>query len=64
MEMVSKYCILSEIMVFYQYTLLYFFQEDYTMAKIAPSILSADFGNLERDIRGIAENGGDWVHFM
>ena len=33
------------------------------MAKIAPSILSADFGNLERDIRGIAENGGDWVHF-
>ena len=33
------------------------------MAKIAPSILSADFGNLERDIRGIAENGGDWIHF-
>ena len=33
------------------------------MAKIAPSILSADFGNLERDIRGIADNGGDWVHF-
>ncbi len=32
------------------------------MAKIAPSILSADFANLERDIRGIAENGGDWVH--
>ena len=32
------------------------------MAKIAPSILSADFVNLERDIRRIAENGGDWVH--
>lgn len=32
------------------------------MAKIAPSILSADFANLERDILNIAENGGDWVH--
>ncbi len=32
------------------------------MAKIAPSILSADFANLERDIRGIKENSGDWVH--
>ena len=32
------------------------------MAKIAPSILSADFANLERDIRNIAKNGGDWVH--
>ena len=32
------------------------------MAKISPSILAADFVNLERDIRGIAENGGDWVH--
>ncbi len=32
------------------------------MAKIAPSILSADFANLERDIHAIAENGGDWVH--
>ena len=32
------------------------------MAKIAPSILAADFANLERDIRGIRENGGDWVH--
>ena len=32
------------------------------MAKIAPSILSADFANLERDIRNITENGGDWVH--
>ncbi len=32
------------------------------MAKIAPSILSADFANLQRDIENIAENGGDWVH--
>lgn len=32
------------------------------MAKIAPSILSADFANLERDIRGIGENGSDFVH--
>ncbi len=32
------------------------------MAKIAPSILAADFANLERDIRDIEENGADWVH--
>lgn len=32
------------------------------MAKIAPSILSADFANLERDILDIRSNGGDWVH--
>ena len=32
------------------------------MAKIAPSILSADFANLERDIRNIQQNGSDWVH--
>ena len=32
------------------------------MAKIAPSILSADFANLERDIRNITDNGGDWIH--
>lgn len=32
------------------------------MAKIAPSILAADFVNLERDIRNIGENGADWVH--
>lgn len=32
------------------------------MAKIAPSILSADFANLERDIHDIGNNGGDWVH--
>ncbi len=32
------------------------------MAILAPSILAADFANLERDIRLIGENGGDWVH--
>lgn len=32
------------------------------MAKIAPSILSADFANLEAAVRNIAENGADWVH--
>ncbi|MBQ9149219.1 MAG: ribulose-phosphate 3-epimerase [Oscillospiraceae bacterium] len=32
------------------------------MAKIAPSILAADFANLERDIHDIEKNGSDWVH--
>ena len=32
------------------------------MARIAPSILSADFANLERDVRDIEANGGDLVH--
>lgn len=32
------------------------------MAKIAPSILSADFVNLERDIRSLKDTGADWVH--
>lgn len=32
------------------------------MAKLSPSILAADFVNLERDIRDIAANGADWVH--
>ena len=32
------------------------------MAKISPSILSADFANLERDIHDIEKNGADWVH--
>ncbi|MDQ0418636.1 ribulose-phosphate 3-epimerase [Croceifilum oryzae] len=30
--------------------------------KIAPSILSADFANLERDIRLIDQAGADWIH--
>jgi ribulose-phosphate 3-epimerase len=29
---------------------------------IAPSILSADFGNLERDIRMLDESRAEWVH--
>jgi len=29
---------------------------------IAPSILSADFANLEKEIRAIDEGGCDWVH--
>ena len=32
------------------------------MAKIAPSILSADFANLETAIHDIERNGADWVH--
>ena len=32
------------------------------MAKIAPSILSADFANLERDIHDLERNGADIVH--
>ena len=30
--------------------------------KVAPSILSADFGNLDRDIKEICESGCDLVH--
>lgn len=30
--------------------------------KIAPSILSADFANLQRDIEFIEKHGGDYVH--
>ncbi len=29
---------------------------------IAPSILSADFANLERDIKAVTEAGADWLH--
>jgi len=29
---------------------------------IAPSILSADFGNLARDVREVATAGADWIH--
>lgn len=32
------------------------------MIKVAPSILSADFVNLERDIRKLSETGADYVH--
>jgi ribulose-phosphate 3-epimerase len=32
------------------------------MAILSPSILAADFANLERDIHNIEENKADWVH--
>lgn len=32
------------------------------MVKIAPSILSADFANLGRDIEKTVEAGADWIH--
>lgn len=32
------------------------------MIKVAPSILSADFVNLERDIRALSKTGADYVH--
>lgn len=32
------------------------------MAKVSPSILAADFVNLERDIRDIEQNHADWIH--
>ncbi len=32
------------------------------MNKVSPSILSADFLNLERDIRGLSAAGADYVH--
>ena len=31
------------------------------MPVIAPSILSADFANLERDIHDIERSGADWA---
>jgi len=32
------------------------------MKKIAPSILSSDFGNLAREIRAVEEAGADYIH--
>lgn len=32
------------------------------MIKLSPSILSADFANLERDIKKIDDAGCDWIH--
>jgi len=29
---------------------------------IAPSILSADFANLEREVRAVCDAGADWIH--
>ena len=33
------------------------------MIKIAPSILSADFANLGRDVQMLEASGADWIHF-
>ena len=30
--------------------------------RVAPSILSADFANLQRDIEAVIEAGADWIH--
>ena len=32
------------------------------MTFVSPSILSADFANLERDVNAIKESGAEWVH--
>ncbi|MEM8884858.1 MAG: ribulose-phosphate 3-epimerase [Planctomycetota bacterium] len=32
------------------------------MIKIAPSLLSADFGHLESEIASVVEGGADWLH--
>lgn len=32
------------------------------MARISPSILSADFANLERDLHDLEKNGAPWAH--
>ena len=32
------------------------------MTKVSPSILSADFANLERDCKKVMENGADMLH--
>ena len=32
------------------------------MIKVSPSILSADFVNLERDIRALSPAGAEYVH--
>ena len=29
---------------------------------VSPSILSADFANLEQDIKKVEDNGADWIH--
>ena len=29
---------------------------------IAPSLLSADFGNLEKEVKEIEQAGADWLH--
>ena len=33
------------------------------MVKIAPSLLSANFAELKKDIDSIETNGADWIHY-
>ena len=33
------------------------------MLKVAPSILSADFGRLREEVQAIEKAGADWLHF-
>ena len=32
------------------------------MPMLAPSILSADFANLQRDVEAVLQAGADWLH--
>jgi len=41
---------------------IYIMQRRQKMIKLSPSILSADFVNLERDIRALSPAGADYVH--
>ena len=34
-----------------------------TTARIAPSILSADFARLGEEVRNVVAAGADWIHF-
>lgn len=45
------------VRIFYNFRL-----EVITLNKVSPSILSADFANLERDVRGLSVAGADYVH--
>ena len=37
-------------------------QQELLHAIVSPSILSADFSNLERDVRRVVDAGAEWVH--
>ena len=34
------------------------------MYVLAPSLLGADFKNLERDIKAVEEAGASWIHLV
>ena len=34
-----------------------------TKHRIAPSILSADFANLGKEVQDVIAAGADWIHF-